>query len=178
MVTHGYIVFKYKGMCYNFYNHSDSYFEHLGNVVVNEIHKMVNKNLIKYYKSLLLRVPLKGNEEGETSIYCFHSLLTYPDSYQYFTSKKEEGCEYTYTIDFDACKFIANRYGENIYSFNLYDVPYNWYEITKSYSSYDDDDIDIDESEDSDDDDKITSKIQELEERIQKLKLKLNSKRE
>ncbi len=173
MVTHGYVVFKYKGIYYNFYNHSDSYFEHLGNVVVNEINKMVNKNLVKYYKSLLLRIPLKGNEEGDNSVYDFYYLLNYPETNQYHTSNEPEGCEYTYTIDFDVGKFIADKYGENIYSFNLYDVPLDWYEITqKHYCYYDSNDTE-DYSSDSDDNDYILNKIQELENRIEKLKLKL-----
>jgi hypothetical protein len=50
MVTHGYVVFKYKGICYNFYNHSDSYFEHLGNLIVDEI----QLNIIKIYYCVYL----------------------------------------------------------------------------------------------------------------------------
>ena len=123
MVTHGYVDFKYKGIYYSFYNHSDSYFEHLGNIVVNEINQMVNKNAIRYCKNLLLRIPLKGNEDGEWHIHDFYSLLNHPTSHQYFTSNDEPGSNYTYIIDFDDNKFIANKYGENIYSFNLYDVP-------------------------------------------------------
>ena len=46
MVTHGYVVFKYKGIYYTFYNHSDSYFEHLGNLVVDEINSMINNFFI------------------------------------------------------------------------------------------------------------------------------------
>lgn len=180
MVTHGYVIFKYKGIYYSFYNHSDSYFEHLGNLVVEEINKIVNKNLVKHCKELLLRIPLKGNEEGDRSVYDFHSLLNYPDSFEYFTSNKEPGAEYTYTIDFDANKFIANQYGENIYTFNLYDVPLDWYEITQKHSRYNDSDIENNsESESGSDDnneDDILNKIAELENKLEKLKLKLSKK--
>jgi hypothetical protein len=176
MVTHGYVIFKYKGIYYTFYNHSDSYFEHLGNLVVNEINSMINKNAIRYCKNLLLRIPLKGNEEGEMHIYDFHSLLNYPEIFQYFTSNDEPGCEYTYTIDFDSNKFIANKYGENIYRFNLHDIPLDWYEITQNNSSYDDNQDNHDNETDelsSDDNDAILNKIGKLEAAINKLKLKL-----
>jgi hypothetical protein len=187
MVTHGYVVFKYKGIYYTFYNHSDSYFEHLGNLVVDEINQMINKNAVKYCKNLLLRIPLKGNEEGERHIHDFHSLLNYPEIYQYFTSYDEPRCEYTYTIDFDNNKFIANRYGENIYSFNLNDVPLDWYEITQNNSSYNDNHSDNHHSDnhhsdnhsddnDSDDTETLLNKIDELEKTIKKLKLKLEKK--
>jgi hypothetical protein len=180
MVTHGYVAFKYKGIYYAFYNHSDSYFEHLGNLVVNEINQMVNKNAIKYCKDLLLRIPLKGNEEGEWHIHDFHSLLNYPESYQYFTSNDEPSSNYTYIIDFDTNKFIANKYGENIYTFNLYDVPLDWYEITQNHSSYEDSDIENNSvsgssSEEDTNEDDILNKIANLENKLEKLKLKLSN---
>jgi hypothetical protein len=176
MVTHGYVIFKYKGIYYAFYNHSDSYFEHLGNLVVEEINKMINQDKVRQYKELLLHIPLKENEEGDRYIYDFHSLLNNPESYQYFTSNKEQLCEYTYTIDFDSNKFIANQYGKNIYSFNLYDIPLDWYEITQTHSSYDHSDNDDETSESDADTETILHKIKELEENINKLKLKLEKK--
>jgi hypothetical protein len=179
MVTHGYVIFKYKGIYYTFYNHSDSYFEHLGNLVVEEINKMVNKNAIKNCKELLLRIPLKGNEEGEWHIHDFHSLLNYPEIFQYFTSNDEPSCEYTYIIDFDTNKFIANKYGENIYSFKLHDIPLDWYEITQNNSGYEDSDIENNSNSGSEDDtneDDILNKIAELENKLEKLKLKLSKK--
>jgi hypothetical protein len=181
MVTHGYVIFKYKGINYTFYNHSDSYFEHLGNLVVDEINQMVNKNAIKYCKDLLLRIPLKGNEEGDNHIHDFYSLLNHPEIFQYFTSNDEPRSNYTYTIDFDANKFIANKYGENIYTFNLYDIPLDWYEITQKHSSYEDSDIENNSvsgsgSEDDTNEDDILNKIADLENKLEKLKLKLSKK--
>ena len=178
MVTHGYVVFKYKGIYYTFYNHSDSYFEHLGNLIVDEINNMINKNSVKYYKNLLLRIPLKGNEEGENIIHGFYYLLNNPENHEYFTSNNEPSNNYTYIIDFDANKFIANKYCENVYSFNLYDIPLDWYEITQNYSSYKDDDNQANETDnsDSDDNESILNKIEELEKAINKLKFKLEKK--
>ncbi len=174
MVTHGYVVFKYKGIYYTFYNHSDSYFEGLGNSIVNEIYKMINKNMVEYYKELLLSIPLKGNNDGENQIYELEYMLKFPEDCIYFTSKNKKSAEYTYTIDFDNNKFIANRYDENIYIFNLYDIPLDWYEITKNNSNYEDssdeEDIEYDSNE------AILNKIEELNNQIEELKLKLSNK--
>ena len=167
MVTHGYVVFKYKGIYYTFYNHSDSYFEGLGNMLVTDIYNMINKGKMFYYKELLLRVPLKGNEDGEMHVHELEYILKYPEYSQYFTSRTEPISEYTYTIDFDNNKFIANKYSENIYSFNLHDIPLDWYEITQNNSSYEDHDQDEDTNE------SILNKIEELNNEIEKLKLKL-----
>ncbi len=66
---------------------------------------------------------------------------------------------------------------ENIYSFNLYDIPLDWYEITQNNSSYEDN-IELseessDSSEDEDYNETILKKIKKLEDAIDKLKLKL-----
>jgi hypothetical protein len=174
MVTHGYVVFKYKGIYYTFYNHSDSYFEGLGNMLVTEIYNMINKEKVYYYKELLLRVPLKGNEDGEMHVHELEYILKYPEYSQYFTSRTEPLSEYTYTIDFDTDKFIANKYSENIYSFNLYDIPLDWYESTQNNSSYEDSDHDeSDEEEIDNSNESILNKIEQLNNEIEKLKLKL-----
>ncbi len=169
MVTHGYVIFKYKGIYYTFYNHSDSYFEGLGNNIVNEINNMINKNKVEYYKELLLRIPLKGNTDGERYVYELEYLLKYPEYSQYFTSKNEPSSEYTYIIDFDTNKFIANKYSENIYIFNLYDIPLDWYEITQNNSNYED----SSDEEDDESNESILNKIEALNNQIEELKLKL-----
>ena len=171
MGTQGYVIFKYESIYYIFYNHSDSCFEKLGNLVIDEINKMINKNTVRYYKNLLLSIPLKRNDEGNKYVQDFYSILKYPESYQYFTSDEEQYNEYTYTIDFDNNKFIANKYGKHIYSFNLNDIPLDWYEITQNNSSYEEDNSEDDNSED--DKETILNKIKELEQTINKLKLKL-----
>ncbi len=171
MVTHGYVIFKYKGIYYAFYNHSDSYFEGLGNNIVNEIYHMINKKMVDNYKELLLRIPLKGNDDGERYVYELEYLLKFPEYSQYFTSKNEPSSEYTYTIDFDNDKFIANKYHENIYIFNLYDIPLDWYEITQNNSNYEDSSDEEDNSNEA-----ILNKIEELNNEIEKLKMKLSKK--
>jgi hypothetical protein len=111
---------------------------------------------------------LKGNEEGNNVIHGFYYLLNNPENHEYFTSNYEPSNNYTYIIDFDANKFIANKYGENVYSFNLYDIPLDWYEITQNHSSYEDDENQTNET--------ILNKIEELENAINNLKLKLEKK--
>jgi hypothetical protein len=172
MVTHGYVIFKYKGIYYTFYNHADSYFEYLGDLVVEEINKMIKEYKVEYYKGLLLRVPLVENYEGERQFEEFNEMLNDPTSFHYFTSTKEPYNEYTYTIDFDTNKFIANQYGENIYIFNLHNIPLDWYEITQNNSNYNQLANDADDADDESDQE-ILNKIKELENNIQQLKLRL-----
>ncbi len=166
MVTHGNVIFKYKGIYYTFYNHSDSYISYLGSVIINEIRIMIKENRKREYKNLLLHIPLKGSDKGDVHIGSFYEILNYPESFQYFTSNKEEYSEYTYIIDFDKNKFTINRYCENIYIFNLNNIPKDWYEITENNSNYEDDD-------ESDDQEDLKDQIKELEEELKMLKAQL-----
>ena len=173
MVTHGYVVFKYKGIYYTFYNHSDSYFEGLGNMIVTDIYNMINKNKVGYYKELLLRIPLKGNADGERNVHQLEYILKYPEYSQYFTSRNEPSNEYTYTINFDTNKFIANRYCENIYTFNLYDIPLDWFEITQNNTNFEDEEPEEEELKHYLNNEEILNKIEQLNNEIENLKLKL-----
>jgi hypothetical protein len=170
MVTHGYVVFKYEGIYYIYDNHSDSYCEALGKEVVNEIDIMINKNYIKYYKKKLLSIPLiREMSEGGGGIsqfYSFYNAIYYPDSCSYYTSKYEPSNSYVYVIDFDEEEFIINKY-DNRYTFNLFDIPDNWMEIVETSENYMYDNIEEVKNE------KIKAKISELEDEINKLKLKL-----
>jgi hypothetical protein len=141
-------------------------------MVVTEINNMVTKNKIGYYKELLLQIPLKGNEDGEMHVHELEYILKYPEYSQYFTSRNESSNNYTYTINFDTNKFIANRYSENIYTFNLYDIPLDWYEITQNNSNFEDDESEDDELQYSNNED-ILNKIEQLNNEIENLKLKL-----
>lgn len=164
MVTHGYVVFKYIGIYYTFYNHSDSYIEHLGNVVVNEIIKMIDQNRKQEYKDYLLRIPLNGSNEGDEYVGSFRDMLKYPETYRYFTSNEESYAEYTYIIDFDNNKLTINRYCKNIFVFNLNKIPFDWFDIIENNSNYEDE---FDDQED------IKNEIKELEQRLSILKTQL-----
>jgi hypothetical protein len=143
MVTHGYVSFKYKGIYYTFYNHSDSYIAHLGNLVVKEINDMIKYNKIEEYKNRLLRIPLiEQDTDGDNHFHSFNDSIYHYDCFRYYTSKYEPHSEYVYIIDFDRNKFKIEIYNENIYNFNLRDIPYNWTEIIEVYTNYETEDND------------------------------------
>jgi hypothetical protein len=167
MVTHGYVTFKYEGIYYVYNNHSDSYCSCLGENVVNEIDKMINNNYIKYYKKKLLRIPLRDEMlDGENYFNSIYDAIIYYDGYSYYTSNHEPSNEYVYIIDFDEDEFIITAYC-NRYIFNLFDIPEDWMTIVEENDNY--------EYENKEElaKDRIKNKISELEEEINKLKLKL-----
>ncbi len=171
MVTHGDVAFKYKGIYYIFYNHSDSYCEALGIEVVNDVNNIIANNYITYYKKKLLLIPL--NEEmsdGNTyfsSIY--NSIIGYKNC-SYYTSNYQPSNSYVYIIDFDEDEFIINKYGKT-YTFDLFDIPDNWMDIVKTNDGY------IYENREEINkkkkNDKIKDRINELEKELNELKLKL-----
>ncbi len=148
MVTHGFVAFKYKGIYYNYYNHSSSYCDGLGKDVVNEIYRMINnttKGFIKYYKNKLLSVPyinINDMHYGCKSQFhsFYYSIVNYDDEdTDYYTSKYEPDNEYNYIIDFDKEEFIITKYGynyENRYVFDLFDIPDNWMDIVQDNDNY------------------------------------------
>jgi hypothetical protein len=171
MGTHGYVAFKYKGIYYIFYNHGDSYLAHLGNLVVKEVNAMINYNKVEEYKSRLLRIPLRENEsEGDNYFHSFNESIYHYDCFRYYTSEYEPCSEYIYIIDFDINKLKIETYDGSIYNFNLYDIPSDWDSIIENYTSYEADSQNISEDEDNE---IILNKIKELEDSINKLKLKL-----
>jgi len=180
MGTHGYVSFKYKGIYYNFYSRSDSYLEHLGNLVVNEINTMINKNKVKEYKSRLLRIPLIEEEkDGDSGFYSFEDAIYSYDCFCYHTSEYEPCNEYVYVVDFDEGKLKMITSNNNVYNFNLYDIPLDWYEITQKNTHFEDEEPEDDfeeysSDESNDENEAVLNKIKHLESKIEKLKLKLN----
>ena len=167
MVTHGFVAFKYEGIYYVYYNHSDSYCSCLGVLVVNEVNHMIDKNYIKYYKKKLVRIPLQEQpNDGDNYFHSIYSVIKDYDSHSYYTSKYEPSNEYTYIIDFDEDEFIINKY-RNRYIFNLFDIPDDWMEIVENNDEY------MYENKEDIQKERIKQKIQELEDEISKLKLKL-----
>ena len=62
MGTKGFVVFKYKGIYYVFYNNSDSYLEHLCNVMINDIKEMIKiklKNKSNYNLANCITIDLR-----------------------------------------------------------------------------------------------------------------------
>ena len=170
MVTHGYVVFKYQGIYYIYNNHSDSYCEHLGNLVVNEIYDMINNNYIEHYKKNLLRVPLWNQMTegggGISHFYSFYSAIYDPDSCSYYTATYEPSNEYVYIIDFDEEEFIVDS--NNRCTFNLFDIPENWMKFVNTNEG----DYMYNKTKEITNE-KVQAKISALEEEINQLKLKL-----
>ena len=167
MVTHGFVAFKYEGLYYVYYNHSDSYCSALGVLVVDEVKHMIDKNYIKYYKKKLVRIPLRDEQnDGDNYFDSIYSAIKYYDVRSYYTSKYEPSNEYNYIIDFDNDEFIINKY-DNRYTFNLFDIPYDWMEIVENNDEY------MYENKEDIQKERIKQKIQELEDEISELKLKL-----
>lgn len=170
MVTHGFVTFKYEDIYYIFYNHSDSYFSYLGKKVVNEINDIIY-NITKgfeYYKKKLLRIPLLDKiNNGDNYFNSIHDSICYFNIFSYYTSENEPSNEYNYIIDFDEDEFIITTYN-NRYIFDLFDIPHNWMEITEDNNYYEY------ENKEEKQNNKIKEKILELEEEINKLKMKLN----
>ncbi len=168
MVTHGYVTFRYKGIYYVFNNHSDSYCEHLGKQVVDDIKYMIKKKYIENYKAQLLRIPLTNEmTDGDMQFYSMYTAIYNYDTCMYYTSKTEEGNEYVYMIDFDENEFVIDSY-DNRTTFHLFDIPDNWIEIVKETKNY------IYENKETIKKDMIKEKISELEDEIKKLKVLLN----
>jgi hypothetical protein len=187
MVTHGYVVYKYEGIHYIFYNHSDSYPEHLGNLVVQEIQHIISNNKVPDYKALLRRIPLQDESgEGELNICSIEGLLYSYDSYSYYTSDQEPGNEWVYILDLDTNKFIITDYYRNRYIFNLKSIREDWMHIVHNGNGYEEESeeeeleepnehIEICEN-DTEEDISLKIKILQANVKIYKLKLLLNKK--
>ncbi len=171
MGTHGYVVFKYKGIYYIYENRSDSYYEGLGKEVVDDINRMVYYKKTKKYKEQLLRVPFENRDrDGEQYFHSIYDSIYSYDTYDYYTSNEEPYNSYVYIIDFDEDEFIITKYGEQRYTFNLFDIPDNWIDIVKTNDVY------VYENKEQVANERIKAKILELEAEITKLKSKLIDK--
>ncbi len=167
MVTHGYVIIKYKGIYYSYYNHSDSYCEHLGKIVVDNVNDMILNKKMEKYKRQVLRMPFL-DERGEGLQY-FYSISDwiYDNNQTYFTSDQPTYSEYTYTIDFDDNEFIITKY-DNQYVFYLFDIPDDWMTIVEKNDEY------TYENQEEIKKEEIRRKIEQLESELENLKSQLN----
>jgi hypothetical protein len=154
MCTQGYVVFKYKGTYYIFYNKHDSYLSNLGNIVVDDITKMINEKKIDIIKNKILEMPLFMDDDdfdGQENYYPgLYDAVDDPTYFSYYTSKKELSntvfAEYIYLIDFDKEKFVIKM--DNLdYDFELFNLPPNLIEILEKHESLSYDSFDSDEFE-------------------------------
>ena len=139
MVTHGFLVFRYKGIFYSFYNHSDSYPSGLGEEIVRCLGNMGGDEFAEM-RELLENMP-EPIEDGsrKTDVWDVMGVLRNPESTEYYiTADQCHGSNYTYIIDLDLEQFIAktfsHRINRDIYQiFDLYDIPSNWVEMFEHY---------------------------------------------
>ena len=134
MGTHGFYVFKYKGIYYIYYQHYDSYPSGLGQKIVDAV-KQLKLNDIEKIKSLLLNIKLT-EEENDGVISSFDNILDAIENYDKFnyrTSKKEPEMgdydgEYIYIINFDL-NIIKMKSYYNTCTFDFQYIQYNWIDI-------------------------------------------------
>jgi hypothetical protein len=139
MVTHGFLVFRYKGLFYSFYNHSDSYPSGLGEEIVQCLNNMSDHEFAEM-RDLLKNMP-EPIEDGskKESVWDVMGVLRSPESTEYYiTADQCHESNYTYIIDLDLEQFIAktfsHRISRDIYQiFDLYDIPSNWVELFEHY---------------------------------------------
>jgi hypothetical protein len=139
MGTRGYYIFKYNGMHYIFYNHLDSYLSGLGQMIVNDLKKLIenDKNWVETIKKLLDKIHFLDMEIwGETQFKTILKSLEQAEYYTYHTSINEPMLsvfiEYIYIIDMDSMKFkvIPTNNGDyNTKVFTLASIPNNWEEL-------------------------------------------------
>ncbi len=134
MGTKGYVAFKYKGIYYIFYNHSDSYPSHLGNIVINDIKEIIQKKQLKIVKNKILKMTLQDKDfSGKDNHYQgLMESIDYPTCFCYHTSEEVPTntifIEYVYIIDFDCEILIIKMYNFEV-QFDFFDLPPNLIEI-------------------------------------------------
>jgi hypothetical protein len=150
MVTHGYYVFRHKGLYYTFYHHADSYPENLGSILVENIRDMTDTDFVNIKVLLeenMLSLPI--NDDGNTKIQYLDSImntLQNPEYYQYYITvedisdyyKAREFVDYCYIIDLDRELFIVKTFNHDLDEdisqfFDLHKIPTNWIELFEHY---------------------------------------------
>jgi hypothetical protein len=164
MGTKGCVVFRYRGIYYIFYNRSDSYFSHLGNLVLKEIKDILLYDQLNVLKNLLSKVPVKENASDKEAT--FHGIIENIQNYDcfcYFTSSVEQTCslfiEYVYTIDLDNKKFIVQE-GDRRASFTFNDMPD--YLTVSIFEEEEDEEDEEDEEEEEEEEEEENNEIIEV----------------
>lgn len=153
MSTRGYYVFKYKGIYYIFYNHYDSYFTCLGQMLVDNISELIknHKNWLEILTTLISKIEKRETEnvDGEIKFENIMDSLENSDDYAYHTDHYEPSyepgsdIEFIYIIDLDSIKFIIIPKDRDYYNskvFKLTEIPKDWIKIC----TVDDSDSDAD----------------------------------
>ena len=159
MSTRGYYVFKYKGIYYIFYNHYDSYFTCLGQMLVDNINQIIknNKNWLEILRTLISKIEKRETEnvDGEIKFENMMDSLENSDDYAYHTAPYEPSyepgsdIEFIYIIDLDSLKFIIIPKDRDYYNskvFKLTEIPKDWIKICTVDDSDSDADTDMEDN--------------------------------
>ncbi len=143
MSIRGWIIFKYKGLYYIFYNHNNSNPEYLGN---NLIENLKNFNY-KQLEELMINCVKNMNNKYENNIInigifnTIEELLKNPLNYIFYVKRlngafeKNTFIEFKYFINLDEELFTMINMTSNLQlHFPLFYIPKDWYNI---YSSVD-----------------------------------------
>ena len=141
MGTRGWIIFKYKGKYYVFYNNWDSYPEKpsgLGNRLIIDLKKYNSEQLIELLDVCVNTIgDIKdNNENGGDQYSCIEMMLKNPLNYVFNVYNinqvlaKDIFIEYKYIINLDESLFTITNECQNIQlHFLLFNIPDDWYEL-------------------------------------------------
>jgi hypothetical protein len=134
MGTRGNYIFRYKGKCYVFYNHFDSYFSGLGADIVKELKSWTAEHF-EVAKVLLERFPSEVWDNGSSHFDGLMNVLENPTGYciEAMSAVDYGAQEYTYTLDFDRDLFIVSwieRLGPEKQRYRLTNIPDDWINLT------------------------------------------------
>ena len=140
MGTRGNYIFRYKGKCYVFYNHFDSYFSGLGADIVREL-KSWTADDFELAKVLLEGFPSEVWDDASTTFDGLMKVLNNPTAYRIEANSAVDygEQEYTYTMDFDRKLFIVSwieRLGREKQRYRLNNIPDDWITLTGADESY------------------------------------------
>ena len=140
MGTRGWIIFKYKGKHYVFYNHWDSYPEKpcgLGSRLIDDLKKYNHEQLIELLNTCVINIgDIKDNDEnGGEHFSSIELMLKNPLNYVFNVYNilqvlaKDIFIEYKYIINLDEELFTMTNEWNNIQlHFPLFNIPDDWYE--------------------------------------------------
>ena len=134
MGTRGNYIFRYKGKCYVFYNHFDSYFSGLGADIVKELKSWTAEDF-ELAKALIDGFPSEVWDDASTEFDGLMKVLKNPTGYciESISAVDYGEQQYTYTLDFDRNLFIVSWMelnGPEKQRYRLTNIPDDWMSLT------------------------------------------------
>lgn len=133
MGTRGNYIFRYKGKYYVFYNHWDSYFDGLGDLIVKELRSWTAAEFDNA-KKLLEGFGVLEKNDGRVHFDGLMKTLNNPTNYCLDDINDDAmrgcDCEYVYILDFDRNLFICRwDSGTKMQAYRLTDIPEYWMDL-------------------------------------------------